>query len=423
MHILTEGGGGTAPKILTVAATASAIAGWDRPWGGMFTRQFSGGMAHCYIADDVWAFVWRSITDNKVKAAIITFDSSGNPTFGAEQDLTAFTTATKGPVWVKRVSATRMLIMSAAMPGSYLTYEWLAYDISGTTITAAAGLSVQSQAMQSVTYDSSAGIADIVVIDENRAVLMTSDYYRTSDSRIYFYGIRFTATQNIAAAVDFGPSGPANGYEEGSTRRTFLQSATKILFGNYYSVSTVDIDASLTPIVSNLVVLTGLEPTAFANNGYQNDVTMVVEPDAPLDAAESFHASYNGFWHFSGETAYESTEFGYPRGMTYNQTLPSAGDHTLVYLAKEGDFHHMFYCGSSGSTLNSRQFCAFAIDPLNNFKISGPKQTPTIDVTSESSESIFGAAIRPKAGATRITCFEYQTAATAGWYFYTLDVA
>lgn len=427
----SAGGGGASPKTLSVAATATSISGWtDKPWTGNFTRTYAGGKDYCKLTDTKWIFVWRSIVDNKAKAAIITFDSNNDPTFGSQTSLTAFTDSTKGPVWVYRVSDTRVLIMSGVEISTYLTYEIQVYDISGTTITAAAGLSLQSIAMQWPNYNYSAKSGGLIVIDENRAVFHSTDYYRSgnNDGRQYYYGIRFTATQNVGSSTDFGPLGVANNYEEGGDRVPILLSSTKFQIGDTYSISTIDVDASSTPVVSNLVVVTSRlvdgPNIAFPLGSYQyeDERRLKILPDDPVEIGELFGMNYWGFGHYSGVS--DNTKSFYNPNFSINtfSNGADAADLTFMLLSQSGTVHHILYSqNSSGNTLNSRYYQPLIIDTNDHSVIYGQRVLLATGITS-SSEGLLGGIIRPNTSATRLTVFEYQTAATAGWYYATIDV-
>lgn len=415
-------GGGLTPKTLTVNTTATTISGWDKPWTGAFTRPYSGGVKCEKLDDDVHIFVWRSITDNKVKAAIITHDANGDPTFGSQTSLTAFTDSTKGPVWVRKVSSTRVLIMSGVEISTYLTYQIQVYDISGTTITAAAGLSLQSITMQVANYNSSVSNASLTVIDANRALLGTTDYYRTNDSRFYWYGIRFTATQNVGSPVDFGYTGSSNGYREGACRFNYLVSTTKLAIGDTYSVNTIDIDAGSTPTVSNLVEIayrSGSQILPFGHYQYEDDMKLQVRPDVEADDWEHWNLHNWGFKYFDGLTNcnYPSL-FPTPEA---NQLQPYGADTGFTYLSGSGTVHHMLFT-RFGSGANGRYYQTFATDTSDNSVAWGLSLQPATGINS-SSTALMGAVIRPKIGATRITAFEYQEATTAGWYYTTFDIS
>ena len=428
----TAPAGGATPKTLSIATTATSISGWtDKPWTGMFTRTDAGGKDYCKLTDSKWIFVWRSITDNKVKAAIITFDGSNNPTFGSQTSLTAFTDSTKGPVWVYRVSDTRVLIMSAVEISTFLTYEIQVYDISGTTITAAAGLSLQSVTMASANYDYSAGGASLVVIDENRAVLGTSDYNRNTDSRRYYYGIRFTATQNVGSSTDFGASqGAPPNYEGGSDRVPILISSTKIQIGDSYSVSTIDVDTSSTPVVSNLVtgpsrIPDDLPVLPFGSFQYEDERRLKVLPDNPVQNGEIFGQNNWGFGYYSGVSANTFAFYAPSLGTSAFNAQTYGVDATLMLLSQSGTVHHMLYSentyGGVRSGLNSRYYQSLTIDTNDPFVTYGERVQLSTGITT-STEGLLGGIIRPNTSATRLTAFEYQTAATAGWYYVTIDV-
>lgn len=414
------GGGGVSPKTLSVATTATSISGWDKPWPGMFTRGQQGGTAHCKLDDSNWIFVWRSITDNKVKAAIITFDGNNDPTFGSQTSLTAFTDSTKGPVWVNRVSDTRVLIMSAVEISTYINYQIQVYDISGTTITAASGLSRQDIVMSSSNYDYLAASGSLLVIDENRAVLGTTDYYRNTDSRRYHYGIRFTATQNVGSATDFGTTGPANDYEESGDALPVLLSTSKFMQGDYYSISTVDISADTTPVLSNLVVVNGAQPLPKGSYGYTDERKLQFTPDNPTEPGEFFGMSHWVFGHYSGVSDDTNTLYAPTQGISSFSTSVYAGDSTFMLLSQSGTVHHTLY-SQNGGGLNARLYQPMIID-TNDHTVKYGLRVQLSTGINTSTEGLLGGIIRPNTSATRLTVFEYQTAATAGWYYATIDV-
>jgi hypothetical protein len=423
------GGGKPSPKTLSVASTATSISGWtDAPVTQQFSNAYSGVRDYCKLTDSKWIFVWRSNSDNKAKAAIITFDSNNDPTFGSQTSLTAFTDSTKGPVWVYRVSDTRVLIMSAVVISTYLTYQIQVYDISGTTITAASGLSLQSVTMQKENYDYTAKDGCLIVIDENRAVLSTTDYYRSgnNDYRRYFYGIRFTATQNVGSAIDFGPLNAGTGYDEGSDQVPILISSTKFFQGDIYSVSTIDVDASSTPVVSNLVVVNSNQTFPFGGaqqNSYLDERRLRVLPDDPVEITEQFSMSRDGgtvFGHYSGVSDNTKTIYSPRKPLNYVYNQSRMKDTTFMLLSQSGTVHYCLY-SENLSGLNARIYQPMVIDTNDHFVGYGFEVQLATGITTDTN-GFLGGIIRPNASATRLTVFEYQTAATAGWYYATIDV-
>lgn len=223
--------------------------GWDQPdhMGTHINTGSSGrnvwhtgrpnGANLVKLADNIHMLIWRSGTsrwhhtadqgatgtDGKIKAAIITHNASGIPSFGAMQELNDFTISWNGNVKAFRVSDTRVLVVQTRLStDNVVRLDACPYDISGDTITKMTGASVQADAMvcmapgSQYAYSYNSNSFGAIIVNGDSAILNVIDYYRdyhsTAGSGTYtpwssgqakwsnaMRSIKFTPTQSLGS--------------------------------------------------------------------------------------------------------------------------------------------------------------------------------------------------------------------------------
>ena len=437
------GGGGSATPLLASFANPEGTTPWRKCPSGWHepdprgAHQTTGNTTyHAYmgigveiekLADDIHIIVWRSGrsatggvytdlatgTDGEVKAAIITFDSSGDPTFGAMQELTDFTTRPSGNVHVRRVSSTRCLIVSNADVAGNQYVEIGTYDVSGDTISLMSGCSIQAIGPASTSdtlYNYDSAYFGIHVLDSTRALVYISDYYfgGAGTNGGLIYGIKFTPTQAIGARYTVGvPSGTAdNGYTlnvgmfrafkqflpdpDGNDKVWFQDSAAWWSI-SYSSASTPAVPACTLEVSNGYLRVGGNYhggDTGTYTPGYLVDRVYVPEADRG-EYGEQFHIG--GYPNASGYYAGKETNDGATIGpirstfnllqynATHNYAIMQAQSATLVWLDKVGTTNRLISAGTvneSGTPI----FATFNYDHTNQILTMGP-QLKTVDTT------------------------------------------
>ena len=436
------GGGGASAKIASGVTSGTLISSWDKHWPYAGATTESGSqLADCALTSSKSIVVWRSIVDDKVKAAIIDFDSDGTPTEGAEVDLTAFTTAAKSPVQVYRISDSRAMIVSIAIISTKQVVQMQVYDISSTSISVASGLALQSITSTGTGYQWLARGVYVYIIDADRAVVKIMDYYHgtggVNDTRNWWSGVRFTATQNVSSLVEFKPDGNQNSTPPDWQSGIFGAGSGKVAVGEKKGWATLDYDASSTPVLSNQTALGGdfwtpegnsqnwaLAAVPAASGSYYSRInfwnlaSVPANPAAPGEMMGFSDSNLMGIFYAvswaSGDVrglGIPGTIGGFDGGlddMDYHFNLCSQDDlnhHFLVSKFVGANHYHIpgFYNPTSGQVVYSPEY----------------KVTPT---NCNYPTSYSGTVIVPEINPSKATCYGYQTAGTAGWYRYTIDL-
>jgi hypothetical protein len=421
-------GAGASAKIASGVTSGTLISSWDKHWPYAGATTESGSqLADCALTSSKSIVVWRSIVDDKVKAAIIDFDSDGTPTEGAEVDLTAFTTAAKCPVQVYRISDSRAMIVSITIISTKQVVQMQVYDISGTSISVASGLSLQSITSTGTGYQWLARGVYVYIIDADRAVVKIMDYYHgtggVNDARNWWSGVKFTATQNVSSLTSFNTGSPPD-YQGG----IFGAGSGTIAFGGKSGWATLDYDASSTPVLSNQTALGGDFWTPAGNSqnwsktaADMNFWNLASVPSSPANPGEMLGLSDDNLMGVFYAVSWASGEvkgLGVPgtiagftaatTDMDFHFNLCSQDDlnhHFLVSKFVGANHYHIpgFYNPTSGQVVYSPEY----------------KVTPT---NCNYPTSYSGTVIVPEINPSKATCYGYQTAGTPGWYRYTIDL-
>ena len=418
MHISPEPGAGGASLITLDAFSAAATAtGWDSLTpvitygsGGRY-----GNVSKCHLKDDEEVFCWRSSSDSKLKAASVTFDSNGDPTYGAEQDLTDFTTAAGSPIWVERVSNSSVLIAQAVNTDPQ-TFELAEYDISSGTFTIADG--VQTITMSAGTYPYNHEGFGLHVISADEAIATVNDYYLDTTGATRAYSIKFTATQSIRAAVDLTGS-MANSDQSNTMWGDPTHSYQTTMFSlNGNGIDELALDGSTPPIISydtDHGASAGV-PYAASGTSQMGGKTPLCQPDAPAEDGEAFFLTLNaGIFHWSGPTDNDHTIYGHAPGiaeLAADWPVHKADgavnlDARLTYIDKVADTHRFILVSATTSIVLA---CAVNIDTVAKKMTYGPVLSTT-NITKHQGGCMFGVA-RPKAGSGKLTIVIQDDAST-----------
>ena len=412
------GGGGGASLITLDSFSAAATAtGWDSlapvityGSGGRY-----GTVAQVHLKDDEEVFSWRSSVDDKLKSASVTFDGSGDPTYGTEQDLTDFTTSSVSPIWLDRVSNTSVLITQAVNTDPQ-KFEIAEYDISSGTFTIADG--VQTITMSSGTYPYNHEGFGIHVISADEAIATVNDYHYDTTGATRAYSIKFTATQSIRAAVDL--TGSMANTDQSNTMwgdpTHAYQTTMFSLNGN--GIDELALDGSTPPIISydtDHGAGAG-QPYAASGTSQVGGKAPLCQPDAPAEAGEAFFLTLEaGIFHWSGPTANDHTMYGHVAGITdtsadfpvHNNTAAINLDSRLTYIDKSGDTHRFILVSATTAKIRA---VAVNIDTVAKKMTFGPTLVTT-NITKHGNGYLFGVA-RPKAGASKLTIIVQDDATT-----------
>ena len=401
------GGGGGAAALLTLGSfsSASTATGWDSiaPFA-TFGANHPGNVAHCYLADDIAVYVWRSSADNKVKASVVTFDSNGDPTSGTEQDLSDFTTSANAPVMVERVSDSRVIICNT-INTSVQTFEVRAYDISGSTFTG--GDAKQTISASATTYAYNHQFITMHVVNADVMILTIGDYYRLTNANGAMYSIKFTATQSVNSVVGTGED-INNGHGMMWGDPTFTDQDSCFI-GTGSGILELALSAAVPPVVSIGTDHGSVSGGSFISgtSSIGHKTQGVVYPDTIADHGEVFmHTPATGIGYWSGGTDNVSQTFGHPYGMDGNSTA-SHLDTRLVYIDKSGDDHRFIMISPTATHIR-----AVAVNINTTLgTITKGRAVSTTNITRHGSGYLFGAS-RPKAGASKITIICQDDAST-----------
>ena len=400
------GGAAGAPALITLDSfsAAATATGWDslepntsgESWGGTGY----GTVKQQHMKDDQDVYVWRSSVDNKVKAAVVDYHATtGVATYGAENDLSDFTTSAHGPVWIDRISATSAMIMSCVNTDPQ-KFEWRQYDISSGSLAGAAAK--QTWTLTATTYPYNHHAAGIHVVNADNCIVKANDYYFSSNGNMRYVGAKFTASQSQNSTVDLGATyGPVCGGHSfawgNGTDLYWVTNVGKIV------VATV---ASSPPVITGVSVK---DAGTHYSGGYSFTVgdlgSNLLLPATQTETSEHFFLGWGrGLSYYAGVTEdadpFSAGSFGANSDNVPMVSSTGTGAHVDVrakYIDKIDNTHRFIFIQALASKIRAK---AFNFDTVSK-RISFGPSLDTTNITKHATGMLFGVSY-PKAGATSL---------------------
>jgi hypothetical protein len=413
----SAGGGGADLVTIGSFGTDAVITGWHGTDG---LHSLGGGPTPSMLsvfrfADNDYGAIWRSYSDNEVKYGHITFDGSGNPTFGTMQDLSGtFNASTDTPVMARGVSSTRCVVLNPVNT-SARRFEICAMDQSSDTIVVHG--SVQSYTLPTDSQIYCRRSIGLAVYDADTIVFSVDGI---ASGYLHIVPVKITNTKAIGTPVSMAvvaPEFPCKFYADPNYGSNPIYAMQNHLY-----------ELTVTPGATPSVALTtdhGADNLGIcAVNGDTNPTQNVIQvPSADQNEYGEMFANNSGkLYYWSGETddknilvANFTDQHDASSSVPY---LTRGASLRVVYIDKVGTVHRLIAVGNGDNG-------GIVVQPFN-FDTSDYSTRIGVAVEdtqiSPAGDDYMWDVIRPTSSSTRITIVTQDAATTVSYVYFDITV-